>query len=63
MYKDATILTYMDQRFYSADELAKLYNVSTRTVNNWAKLGKVTYKKIGKRYFFPKEEHEPKSTV
>lgn len=49
----------IQQQYYSAEELSKLYGVNIRTINNWAKLGKVTYKKIGKRYFFPKEEHEP----
>ena len=41
-------------------EIAAMYQVHPETVRRWVKTGKMPATKIGKFYFFPKQNHESK---
>lgn len=45
-----------DKPFLRVDEFAEIIGVSTQTIHNWIKAGRIAYTKIGKTIRIPKEE-------
>ena len=45
--------------YLKTDDLVRIYGVHHRTIRRWVQSGKVRSIKIGKYYFFPREDHQP----
>lgn len=44
--------------YYTVEYIANLYKVHPETVRRWARTKTVIAKKIGKKWFFPKENYD-----
>lgn len=54
------IMVYTTMKDYiKLKEVAAMYHVHPETVRRWIKTGKIPAVKIGKFYFFPKDDLEP----
>lgn len=51
-------MSYMEEQFYTLQEVAKLLKVSYMTVLRWVKSGKLKASKVGKQYRVKKEVFE-----
>jgi transposase len=47
---------YGQQKYLKKIEVAKIFGVTTRTIDNWMRLGKITYSKINSTIRFSKED-------
>ena len=47
------------KQYLTTNEIASLYGVHYRTVWGWALKGKIRAKRIGRFWYFPREDHEP----
>lgn len=45
-----------DQKFYNTQEVSKILNIPVRTIQGWAKQGKIPSKKVKSKLRYPKEE-------
>ncbi len=46
----------MDEQLHEITEVAKHFNVTTRTIRNWVKAGRIQGVKIGRKWFFKDSE-------
>jgi excisionase family DNA binding protein len=53
----------MKQNYLSVKDVSELYGVEETTVRDWANNKELVAEKIGKQWFFPKDQFEPKSKI
>ena len=49
-----------EQKYYTGNQLAVTFGVDRHTITNWRRTGKLSYVKIGGRYFYPKDQNSLK---